>query len=339
MNLPLPPQEGLTSADDKSSEHTQAQSKDTGKTWERQTLEFLVAEQIKEKRADRRTKIAFRIIYIALFIGFWLALLGLFEENDISETKTHTALIRITGVIDSEGDASAENIVGSLEEAFSDKNTKGIILAINSPGGSPVQSGIIYDEIMRLKKLHPNKPVYAVTEDVCASGAYYIAAAADKIFVDKASIVGSIGVVMDGFGFVEGMKKLGIERRVLTSGENKSVLDPFSPVRPQDEEHMRVLLSEVHQQFIDAVKEGRGGKLSSDPTLFTGLFWTGAKAINLGLADDFGNINQVARDIIKESHIVEYKQSKDFVNLLGKNFGIEMGKGVLQQLTPPAKLR
>jgi protease-4 len=219
------------------------------------------------------------------------------------------------------GNASADNITGALQSAFKDKNTQGVVLRINSPGGSPVQAGIIYDEIKRLRAKHPDIPMYAVVEDVCASGGYYIAAATDRIFVDKASIVGSIGVRMDQFGFVEAIDKLGVERRSITSGENKAFLDPFLPVEAGQVTHAKDMLGQIHRQFIDVVKKGRGNRLKESPDLFSGLFWTGEKSIELGLADGYGSLDSVARDVVKAETIVDYTQKQNFAERLAQRFG------------------
>jgi protease-4 len=208
-----------------------------------------------------------------------------------------------------------------LQEAFKDKHTQGVILRINSPGGSPVQSGYINDEIHRLRAKYPNIPLYVVVEDLCASGGYYVAVAADRIFVNKASLVGSIGVLMDGFGFTGTMEKLGVERRLLTAGENKGFMDPFSPRNPRQEEFTRGMLAEIHQQFIAAVKEGRGKRLKETPEMFSGLIWTGAKSIELGLADDFGSVDYVAREVIKAEDVVDFTAHENFADRLAKKFG------------------
>jgi protease-4 len=244
----------------------------------------------------------------------------------------HTALINLRGTIDASGDASAEKINGALQSAFEDKGTAGIIMRINSPGGSPVQSGIVYDEIRRLRAKHPEIPLFVVVEDLCASGGYYIASAADKIFVDKASIVGSIGVLMDGFGFTGTMEKLGVERRLLTAGENKGFLDPFSPQDEKQKEHARLLLGEIHKQFIDVVRKGRGSRLKETPDMFSGLMWTGSQSIQLGLADDFGTVDSVARDLIKVENILDYSVKENIAERMAKRLGAEMGQSLAFRL-------
>jgi protease-4 len=307
--------------------------------WEKEVLQRILFSQIKEQRAARITKTVFRSLYVLIII-YVLVLISTVKK-DADEIKTygpHTALVKINGVIDAEGDNSAETIIINLENAFEDAQAKAIILAINSPGGSPVQSGMVYDEINRFREKYPNKPIYTVVGDICASGAYYIAAATDKIYVDKASIVGSIGVIMDGFGFVDAMKKVGVERRMMTSGENKGMLDPFSPSKPEEVQYVQSMLTEVHQQFITAVKNGRKDRLSSDPTLFSGLFWSGAKSIDLGLSDGFGSVRYVAKEIIGEPTLVEYNQKGNFVEALSKRIGLNFGHAIVQSLSESTKL-
>src|SRR5499426_1993633 len=255
-----------------------------GENWERSVLEKLALEGIKEQRRARRWGIFFKLLGFA-YLTFLLAVLFDWHRADALGGTKHSSLVDVTGVIDAKGGASADNVTSALQSAFKDKNTQGVILRINSPGGSPVQAGIIYDEIRRLRGLHPDIPMYAVVEDICASGGYYIASAADKIYVDKASLIGSIGVILDQFGFVDTMGKLGVERRVFTSEENKAFLDPFSPLDPHQVEHAKGLLRDIHQQFIDVVRKGRGTRLKDSPDLFSGLIWTGSKSIELGLTD------------------------------------------------------
>ena len=248
--------------------------------------------------------------------------MGWISRGDSSlVTGKHTALIDLEGVISSNSAASADNLIPSLQAAFKDKGTQGVILRINSPGGSPVQSGYVNDEITRLRALYPKIPLYVVVEDVCASGGYYIAAAADKIYVNKASIVGSIGVLMDGFGFTGAMNKLGVERRLMTAGENKGFMDPFSPRNPKHETFTKGMLNEIHQQFISVVKQGRGKRLKDSPEIFSGLFWSGQKSIELGLADEIGSLESVARDVIKAENIVDFTKHDGFADRLAKRFG------------------
>jgi protease-4 len=247
-------------------------------------------------------------------------------DGDLISDGKHTALVELEGVIDAKSDASAEKITSALQRAFKDKNTQGVILRINSPGGSPVQSGIINDEVRRLRGVYPNTPLYVVVEDICASGGYFVAASADKIYVNKASLVGSIGVLMDGFGFTGGMEKLGVERRLLTAGENKGFMDPFSPVDAKQKDYALGMLNDIHQQFIAVVKQGRGKRLKDNPELFSGLVWTGQKAVELGLADGFGSVESVARDVIKAEPIVDYTEKSNPVERIAKRFGAAAAK-------------
>jgi len=287
--------------------------------WERHTIEKLAFSTMKEQKSARHWGIFFKTLtFVYLFALLFIALDWIGPSQAIGK---HTALIDIYGEIGAEGPVSADDTISSLQTAFEDQNTKGIILRINSPGGSPVQAGIINDEIKRQRKLHPNIPIYAVVEDICASGGYYIAVAADKIYVDKASIVGSIGVIMDGFGFTGTMQKLGVERRVLTAGENKALLDPFSPVNPEHVAFAKGMLNEIHQQFIQVVREGRGNRLKETPEMFSGLFWSGAKSVELGLADGLGSSEYVAREIIKEKNIVDFTTREGLADRFAKRFG------------------
>ncbi|EXI68598.1 MAG: putative signal peptide peptidase SppA [Candidatus Accumulibacter adjunctus] len=268
-------------------------------------LEKVAFATLREQRARRRWGIFFKLAALAYLIALPALLMDWGDSEQLADRR-HTAVIHLRGTIEAQGEASAQNLNDALEAAFSDKRTAGVILRVNSPGGSPVQAGIVHDEILRLRTAHPQIPLYAVVEDVCASGGYYVAVAADKIFVDKASIVGSIGVLMDAFGFTGTMEKLGIERRLLTAGENKGFLDPFSPQDLKQKEHAQVLLREIHQQFIEVVRRGRGDRLKETPELFSGLMWTGSQSVNLGLADGLGTVGSVARDVIKADRLVEY---------------------------------
>jgi protease-4 len=292
---------------------------DSNTNWERSVIEKLATEALKEQRRSRRWGIFFKLLGFG-YLTFIL-LVALDWRPGADSLDKHTALVDIEGVIEAKGNASADNITGALQNAFKDKNTQGVVLRINSPGGSPVQAGIIYDEIRRLRAKHPDIPMYAVVEDVCASGGYYIAAATDKIFVDKASIVGSIGVRMDQFGFVDAIDKLGVERRSITSGENKAFLDPFLPMEAGQVTHARDMLGQIHRQFIDVVKKGRGNRLKESPDLFSGLFWTGEKSIELGLADGYGSLDTVARDVVKAETVVDYTQKQNFAERLAQRFG------------------
>lgn len=300
---------------------------DDNKNWERSVLERLAFNALKEQRRARRWSIFFKLAGFA-YLTFLLVLV--FDWTPATEGgEGHTAMVEIDGVIDTDSNANAENIVTSLQAAFKDANTKGIILRINSPGGSPVQAGIIYDEIRRLRGEYPDTPIYTVVEDICASGGYYIAAATDRIYVDKASLIGSIGVVMSQFGFVEVIDKLGVERRVLTAGENKAFLDPFSPLQPEHVAHAKVMLDEIHQQFITAVKQGRGDRLKETPGVYSGLIWTGARSLDIGLADGLGSVQSVARDVIKAEELADFTQREGFAERFAKRIGSTMAS-VLQ---------
>ena len=291
--------------------------------WEREVLEKLALSAIQEQRRSRHWSILFKTLgFLYLFIVLFLAA-GWFRSDGVSLPKAHTALVDLQGVIAAD-QTSADSVISSLQGAFEDKKTKGVILRINSPGGSPVQAGQIYDEIRRLRALHPKVPLYAVVDDICASGGYYVAAGADRIFVDKASIVGSIGVLMDGFGFTQTMEKLGVERRLLTAGENKGFLDPFSPADPEQQAFAKQMLEEIHGQFIGVVREGRGKRLKETPDMFSGLVWSGEKSIQLGLADGLGTVESVARDVIKAEDIVDYTQQESFAERLAGRLGAAM---------------
>ncbi len=305
--------------------------------WERQTLSELVHANLKEQQSARRWKMGLRLAWLL----FWVVVVWqIFSHNQTTTniTTPHTALVNIKGEIADGSDASAENVVASMRAALEDSGSQGLILLINSPGGSPVQAGIINDEIVRLKALH-RKPIYAVVEESCASAAYYIAAATDKIYVDKASIVGSIGVLMDGFGFTGLMDKLGVERRLMTAGENKGFLDPFSPQTDAQRKHAQSMLNHIHTQFIDVVKKGRGDRLKETPDMFSGLFWTGQQAVELGLADELGSIDQVARDVVKAEELVDYSRRDNVAERLVKRFGAAMGEGAWRAMRASSVIR
>ncbi len=304
------------------------------RSWERDTIEKLAFAALKEQRRSRRWGIFFKLLTFAYITLFLVLLFDWRGDADVLKGGKHTALVDLIGVIDSRGDASADRVTSALQSAFKDNNTQGVILRINSPGGSPVQAGIIYDEIRRLRAVYPNIPMYVVVEDMCASGGYYIAAAADRIYVDKASIIGSIGVLMDGWGFTGTMEKLGVERRLLTAGENKAFMDPFSPVNPKQQEYAQNLINEVHQQFIAVVKKGRGKRLKENPEIFSGLVWTGAKSIELGLTDGYGNVDYVAREIIKAENIVDYTEKENIAERFAKRFGAAMGSTLAKVAFP-----
>lgn len=305
---------------------------DNDPKWERQLLEKLAFASLKEQRAKRRWSIFFKILVLSYLIAVLLLVVDWGGTTEKIADGKHTALINVRGTIEAGGDASAEKINGALQSAFEDKGTAGVIMRINSPGGSPVQSGIVYDEIRRLRAKHPEIQLYVVVEDLCASGGYYIASAADKIFVDKASIVGSIGVLMDGFGFTGTMEKLGVERRLLTAGANKGFLDPFSPQDDKQREHAQLLLSEIHKQFIEVVRQGRGTRLKETPEMFSGLMWTGSQSIQLGLSDGFGTVDSVARDVIKVENILDYSVKENIAERVAKRLGAEMGQSLVFRL-------
>jgi len=285
-----------------------------------QGFEVLVRDLLKEYRRYRRGRWIFRICLILLIVG--VAAFPLVEEIE-DEIGPHTAVVDLYGVIGIGADASAERVNEGLQDAFDGRNVKGVILRINSPGGSPVQSRQINQEIDRLQQLHPDIPVYAVVEDICASGGYYVAVAVDRIFADPGSLVGSIGVRLDSFGFVDAMQKLGVERRLFTAGENKGVLDPFLPLKNSDQKYIDQMLESVHNQFVDAVKQGRGDRLKGDPEeIFSGLFWTGEHALERGLIDDYGSVDSVARDIIGVERVVNYTLGYDLFEELMRDFGV-----------------
>ena len=294
------------------------------------SLERLAGELLVERRRERRWRIFFRLGWLLLaFVVAW----GLVSQRAHTSTssKPHTALIEVRGEIGPDGEASAENLVSALKSAFEDPGAQAIVLRINSPGGSPVQSGIVNDEIRRLKALHEKK-VYAVVEEMCASGAYYIAVAADEIFVDKASLVGSIGVLMDGFGFTGAMQKLGIERRLLTAGQNKGMLDPFSPQNERQTAYAQAMIDQIHEQFIAVVRQGRGERLKETPETFSGLFWNGEEAVRLGLVDRLGNLDFVAREVVKADEVVDYTPRGNLAERLAKRFGAAIGQGAVKAL-------
>ena len=295
--------------------------------WERQLLEKIAFSSISEQRSKRRWGIFFKLATLVYLTVVLVMVVDWGGTEKLADGK-HTALINVRGTIQSTGDATAEKIIGALQSAFEDKGTSGVIMRINSPGGSPVQSGIVHDEIRRLRSKYPEIPLYVVVEDLCASGGYYIASAADQIFVDKASIVGSIGVLMDGFGFTGAMDKLGVERRLLTAGTNKGFLDPFSPQDEKQKEHAHLLLGEIHKQFIEVVRKGRGKRLKETPEMFSGLMWTGSQSIQLGLADDFGTVDSVARDVIKAENILDYSVKENIAERFAKRLGAEVRQNI-----------
>lgn len=305
---------------------------DTLQPWDQKTLEKLLFSTIKEQRSRRRWGVFFKL----MFFIYLFALLWLFWPRDTmsvaSKEKPHASLIEVQGEISDNSSASAENIIEGLHDAFKDKNTQAIILSIDSPGGSPVQSSDVYNEIRYLRDKYPKIKLYAVCSDLCASGAYYIASAADDIYANQSSLVGSIGVLMDGFGFVDTLQKLGVQRRLLMSGDHKGFLDPFSPMKPDEKQIAQGLLDSVHDQFIQSVEKSRGDRLKKDPEIFSGLVWTGAQALPLGLIDGFGDRYFVARNIIKNSTIVDYTVKPNFFEKMAKRIGASFSQAVASQL-------
>jgi protease IV len=300
--------------------------------WERAALERVALAAIAEQRAARRWKIFFRLAFLVVLLLIAFGVLFSTSSDKVAATGRHTALITVDGEISADTNANADDIDTALRRAFEDTDTAGVILRIDSPGGSPVQAGMINAEIRRLRAKYPLKPLYVVVGDMCASGGYYIAVAADKIFVDRASIVGSIGVLMDGFGFTGLMDKLGVQRRLHTSGANKGYYDPFSPETPAMDQHAQELLDEIHQQFIAAVREGRGKRLHETPDIFSGLFWTGERSVELGLADGFGDTRYVAREVIKAPRLVDYTVKESFSGRLARKFGAAVGSAAVKAL-------
>ena len=299
-------------------------------------LKNIALEGLKEQRRARRWGIFFKLLFVAYLLAALLLVIRsdkVGSDEDMGADKI-TAVVDIKGAIMEGAEASADLVIPSLRKAFENKKTKGVVLRINSPGGSPVQAGYINDEIRRLKKLHEDIPVYAVVADICASGGYYIAVAADKIYVDKASIVGSIGVRMDNFGFVEAMNKFGVERRLYTAGTNKGMLDPFLPENPQQVSHIRNMLDVTHQQFIKVVKEGRGDRLKDNPDIFSGLFWTGETAVELGLADGLGSTSYVARELIGAEDTVNFTNRKDLLQRLSERVSTSVRSMLIEDSVP-----
>ncbi len=304
------------------------------KVWERQALEHLLLENLKEQRRGRRWRTAVRLMTLVVFIGLAINLFDL-DWGGKSALGKHTALVDLQGEIAPDSKASADAINASLKAAFESHESVGVILRINSPGGSPVQSGIIHDEILRLRAKYPEKPLHVVVEEICASGGYYVAVAGDKIFVDKASLVGSVGVIMNGFGVTGLMDKLGIERRAITAGKNKALLDPFSKEDPKQKAFVQEMLSEVHQQFIKVVRDGRGDRLKETPDMFSGLVWNGAKSVELGLTDALGTVDGVAREVFKAPEVVDYTMKDNLAERVAKRFGAAMGEGVGKVISSP----
>lgn len=303
----------------------------TGPTWEQNLLKDLAFAAIKEQRAKRRWGLLFKLFIVLYLVAFLVLAYSPGKLATVNEA--HTALVDITGVIAADADANADALITGIREAFESKTAKGLILRLNTPGGSPVQSGLVNDEIQRLRAQRPDFPVYAVVQDVCASGGYYIAVAADEIYADKASIVGSIGVRMDSFGLTGLIDKLGVERRSLTAGENKAFLDPFLPMRDQDIDHAQQMLDTIHQQFISVVKEGRGERLSSDEQLFSGLFWSGEQALELGLIDGLAGSGKVARELVGAEDIIDYTPRPNYLDQFTGKLGASIANLVTGKTT------
>ncbi len=305
--------------------------------WEREVIEKLALAAVTEQTRARRWSVFFKSLMFAYLIAiFGVAMYPTIKQDMGGNSKDHTAVIDVVGVIAEDKDSNAADIIESLRDAVKDKHTKGIILHSNSPGGSPVQSAYVYEEIRNIKKEHPDLPVYAVVSDICASGCYYIASASDKIFVNQSSLIGSIGVLMDGFGFVDVMQKLGVERRLLTAGAHKAMLDPFSPPKEDETKYMQGLLDQVHQQFIGAVKAGRGDRLKETPDMFSGLVWTGEAGVKLGVADGFGNDDHVAKDIIGAEKLVDFTQQGHLIDKIAGKLGASFGQAIGSLIQAPS---
>jgi protease-4 len=311
--------------------------------WERSVLEKVALRALDEQRRARQWNALFRLAWFGLTLLVFAAIMGWIGKPDkegvAAASGRHTALVELEGVIAPGGKASAERMIKALDRAFKDTGTQGVVLRINSPGGSPVQAQTIYDEMRRLRRKYPDIPLYAVVEDICASGGYFVAAGADRIYVAKSSLVGSIGVLMNGFGFTGLMDKLGIERRLITSGENKGMLDPFSPLSDQHRGYAQAMLDEIHQQFIKVVRDGRGKRLKETPETFSGLFWSGEDAVKLGLADRFGNLDYVAREVVKAEEVIDYTPKENVAEKLAKKFGASIGAGAVHALRSLPALR
>ena len=301
------------------------------------TIEKLVQQLIKERRAERRWRVFSRLSWMLLLVV--IIAMALVSRGRVSAPSgPHTAMEELRGEIASDTESSAEILIAGLKSAFEDPSALAVVIRINSPGGSPVQSGIVHDEILRLKALH-GKKLYAVVEEACASGAYYIAVAADEIYADKASIVGSIGVLMDGFGFTGTLEKLGVERRLLTAGENKAIGDPFSEMSPKHRVYTQSMLDQIHRQFIDVVKQGRGARLKESADTFSGLYWNGEKALEFGLIDHLGSLDYVAREVVHAAEVVDYTPKENVAERLAKRFGASIGAGAIKALRSAGSIR
>jgi protease-4 len=303
---------------------------DNNPQWERDLIAKLATAALKEQRRARLWGIFFKLLTFAYVTFLLVVMVDWKGRAEMASGKKHTAMVEVSGVISPGSDASAERVTSALQAAFKDKNTQGVVVRCNSPGGSPVQAQTIYDEMRRLRKQYPDIPLYAVIEDVCASGGYFVAVGADRIYVARASVVGSIGVLMNGFGFTGLMEKLGVERRLITAGENKAMLDPFSPMDEKDVAHARQLMADIHQQFIGVVKEGRGKRLKEAPEIFSGLIWTGQKSVELGLADGIGSLESVARDVVKAEDIVDFSARESVVERFARRFGASAANALIE---------
>ena len=301
-------------------------------------LEKVAMASIREQQANRRWKTFVRMAWLLFFAVLAWMFFQRGAPDAAKMTSPHTAVIEIRGDIADGADSSAANIVPAVKRAFEDAGSRAVVLSINSGGGSPVQAGIINDELMRMKA-HYKKPLYAVVGDSCASGAYYIAVAADQIFVDKASLIGSVGVLMDGFGFTGSMEKLGVERRLIAAGNNKGFMDPCSPMSETQRAHAQTMLDQIHQQFIQVVRTGRGTRLKETPEMFSGLVWTGQQAIQMGLADKLGGTDYVAREVVKQERLVDYTQRENVAEKLAKRFGAAVGDGAMRAMHATSALR
>ena len=309
------------------------------KNWERQALEHLLLENLKETRKARRWRSVLRLLTMVLIVGLLIKVFDIGFPGHSMTVEKHTAMVSLEGEISSSSVANASDVNAALASAFENEHSAGVVLRINSPGGSPVQAGMINDEIQRLRKLYPSKPFYVVVEDICASGGYYVAVAGEQILVDKASLIGSIGVVMDGFGFTGLMDKLGVSRRMITAGSNKGMLDPFSKENPKQVEMVQSMLDEIHQQFIKVVKDGRGTRLKDAPDLFSGRVWNGEQAVELGLVDGYGTVDSVARDVFKAPDVLDYTMKENFAERVAKRFGAEAGTAAGKALVKSSDLR
>lgn len=309
---------------------------DNNASWEKDVISKLAESSLQEQRRSRRWGIFFKLLTFA-YIGGIIFMYSNASISTAALSEKHTAVVELNGIISDKDEANADSIITALRDAFKNENSAGVILRINSPGGSPVQSGYIYDEMLRLREEYPDTPLYAVVTDICASGGYYIASAADKIYADKASIIGSIGVRMDNFGFVDAMNKLGVERRTLTAGENKALLDPFLPEDEKAKAHIQTMLSEIHQQFITSVKKGRGDRLdTSVEGLFSGLIWTGEAAVEIGLVDELASSSYVAREVIGEETIINYTVKEDIFERFAERIGTSVAQTISTQLLSPS---